>query len=142
MDSTASTTTWALAFLVSNQPAQEKLHNELAQYCAAHDIQTVKADDVGKLPYLLGVVKETMRMKPIAQLAVPHKALKETMLDGKRVAAGTTVVVNLYAVHYNPKLWPEPKQFRPERFLGSSGRVGGGSSEYMCCSRTCPLEGG
>nr|QQS74306.1 cytochrome P450 dependent monooxygenase [Piper nigrum] len=142
VDSTASTTTWALAFLVSNQQAQEKLHNELAQYCASQNNQNIKAEDVGKLSYLLGVVKETMRMKPIAPLAVPHKTLKETMLDGKRVAAGTTVVVNLYAVHYNPKLWPEPEQFRPERFvIGASGGNGGGSSEYMLQSYL-PFGGG
>lgn len=66
-----------------------------------------------------------LRMKPIAPLAVNHKTLKEMMLDGKRAAAGTAVLVNLYAVHYNPELWPEPEQFRPERFLG------GGSCGYL-----------
>ncbi|KAI3915737.1 hypothetical protein MKW92_045004 [Papaver armeniacum] len=56
-------------------------------------------------------------MKPIAPMAVPHKAAKETSLMGKKIDKGTVVMVNLYAIHHNSNVFPEPYKFMPERFL-------------------------
>ncbi|KAJ8618960.1 hypothetical protein MRB53_015146 [Persea americana] len=66
----------------------------------------------------------------IAPLAVPHKATRDTTLDGLHVAEGATVMVNLYALHYDPKVWDEPDQFKPERFMESSKEFLGKRGQY------------
>ncbi|RWR90100.1 putative CYP719 [Cinnamomum micranthum f. kanehirae] len=78
LDSTGSTTMWALGLLVHNQKAQQKLYQEIRDHATCTEKGIVKVEEVGKLEYLQAVVKETMRMKPIAPLAVPHKAARDT----------------------------------------------------------------
>ncbi|MCL7045072.1 hypothetical protein MKW94_016552 [Papaver nudicaule] len=123
VDSIAGTTVWALTFLVREQKIQEKLYCEIKK--ATGGRRPVKVEDVNKLPYLQALMKETMRMKPIAPLAIPHKASKETSLMGKNIDKGTVVMVNLYAIQHNPNVFPEPYKFIPERFLKDANSDGG-----------------
>ncbi|KAI3941063.1 hypothetical protein MKW92_045339 [Papaver armeniacum] len=125
VDSTASTAVWALAFLVHEQEIQEKLYREINSLTGGK--RSVKVADLKSLPYLQAVMKETLRMKPIAPLALPHKASKDTTLMGRRIDKGTKVMVNLYAILHDPNVFPAPYEFRPERFLkdvNSDGRFG------------------
>nr|ANY58166.1 putative CYP719 [synthetic construct] len=123
VDSTAATTVWALTFLVREPEVQEKLYREIQTVIG--DRGTVKVEDISKMTYLQAVMKETMRMKPIAPMAIPHKAVRETTLMGNKIDKNTVVMVNLYAIHHNPKVFPEPYKFRPERFLaGGDGKFG------------------
>nr|ANY58163.1 putative CYP719 [synthetic construct] len=124
VDSTASTTTWALAFLIHDQTVQDKLYQDIKHIAATDAL--VKIEDLSALHYLEAVMKETMRMKPIAPLAIPHKTSKDTTVRGTKVAAGTCVLVNLYALHHDHKIWAKPHKFMPERFL--EGNVNGGDS--------------
>nr|B1NF19.1 RecName: Full=Trifunctional (S)-stylopine synthase/(S)-nandinine synthase/(S)-canadine synthase; Short=STS; AltName: Full=Cytochrome P450 719A13 [Argemone mexicana]ABR14721.1 stylopine synthase [Argemone mexicana]ANY58137.1 CYP719A13 [synthetic construct] len=117
VDSTSSTTAWALAYLIREPNVQEKLYEELKNFTNDNDRKMVKFEDLNKLQYLQAVVKETMRMKPIAPLAIPHKACRETSLMGRKVNQGTRVMVNIYALHHNQNVWKEPYKFNPERFL-------------------------
>ncbi|KAI3962685.1 hypothetical protein MKW92_006114 [Papaver armeniacum] len=96
-DSTAATTVWALAYLVREQDIQEKLYREIKNVTA--------------------VIKETLRMKTVGPMAIPHKASKNTSLMGMKVDKGTQVMVNLYAIHHNSDVFPKPYKFMPERFL-------------------------
>nr|WQI83143.1 CYP719A45 [Corydalis yanhusuo] len=115
VDSTSETTAWALAFLICEPRVQEKLYQELKNFAGENGM--IKVEDINKLPYLQAVLKETLRMKPIAPLALPHKAVRETSLAGNMVEPGTCVMVNIYAIHHDPKVWNEPYKFKPERFL-------------------------
>ncbi|KAF9611345.1 hypothetical protein IFM89_030134 [Coptis chinensis] len=122
VDSASSTTTWALAYMIREQEAQEKLYQDIRMTIG--DVDLVKIEDVNKLKYLQAVVKETMRMKPIAPLALPHNAGKDTTLMGTKIVKGTRVMVNLYALHHNEDIWLEPYKFMPERYLqGEDGGV-------------------
>ncbi|OVA11724.1 Cytochrome P450 [Macleaya cordata] len=117
VDSTSSTTAWALAFLVREPKVQDKVYQELKNFTVNNGREMLKVEDINKLPYLQAVIKETMRMKPIAPLAIPHKACRETSLMGSKIDKGTRVMVNIYALHHNQKVWKEPFKFMPERFL-------------------------
>nr|ANY58165.1 putative CYP719 [synthetic construct] len=146
VDSTSSTTTWALAFLVHNQTVQEKLYQAIK--CVIDgDGGLVKTGDLSKLHYLQAVMKEAMRMKPIAPLAIPHTASKDTTLMGTKVAKGTRVMVNLYSLHHNPNIWTEPFKFMPERFLqeefnGGSGGGGGDANVKAMEKSFLPFSAG
>ncbi|XP_068644716.1 piperic acid synthase CYP719A37-like [Aristolochia californica] len=129
VDSTASTIVWALAFLIHHQNVQEKVYKEIVNQSGGSLM--VKMEDVGKLHYLQAVVKETMRMKPIAPMAVPHSAAKDTKLKGRRVGKGTRVTVNIHALHYDPEVWEHPDSFKPERFLTRSNDGDGGKQQSV-----------
>jgi len=58
-------------------------------------------------------------------LSLPHRALTDTEVAGYFVKAKSTVIVNLRSAHMDPKEWPEPEVFRPERFIDQSGALFG-----------------
>ncbi|XP_058115257.1 (S)-canadine synthase CYP719A21-like [Magnolia sinica] len=120
VDSTSSTIAWALAFLIRNPEIQKKLFKEVSGGDKKRERVTVY--QVNKMPYLQAVVNEVFRMKPIAPLGIPHKTVKDTTLKGWKIDKGTAVMVNIYAIHHDPKVWDHPEQFMPERFLNENAR--------------------
>ncbi|KAG9450869.1 hypothetical protein H6P81_010834 [Aristolochia fimbriata] len=126
VDSTSLTIAWALAFLIHEKQIQDKLYKELISREYGKE-GGLRLEQVSKMKYLHGVVKESARLRPIAPLGIPHKAVKDTTLMGKRIEAGTTVMVNLYAVLHDPAVWKEPDRFHPERFLENN--INGGEGE-------------
>ncbi|KAJ2928070.1 hypothetical protein H1R20_g9024, partial [Candolleomyces eurysporus] len=74
-------------------------------------------DDAASLPYLQALIKETMRWRPIAPIAVPHSVIADDTYEGKFIPAGTTVLANLFSMSQNEEMFPEPNKFRPERYL-------------------------
>jgi cytochrome P450 family 135 len=69
--------------------------------------------------YLDAVVKETMRLCPGAPIVV-RKLLEPMRLGGYEVPAGTTVAPCVHLVHRREDIYPQPREFRPERFLDKS----------------------
>ena len=71
---------------------------------------------VAKLELLDATVKESLRLQPI--IPVVGRVLRRPMkLAGHDLPAGTTVAPAVYPVHQRPSLYPDPRTFRPERFL-------------------------
>lgn len=102
----------------------------------------VKESDMANLPYLHCIMNETMRMFPAGPLLVPHESAKECKVGGFRVPSGTMLLVNLWAIHNDPKLWDEPSRFKPERFEGLEGaRDGFKMMPFGSGRRSCPGEG-
>eukprot|EP01018_Ginkgo_biloba_P011506 Gb_07522 [translate_table: standard] len=118
VDSTSNALEWALAFLVTHPEIQQKAYDELKQ--AVPEERYICAADLDKLPYLKAIVKETLRKKGIAPLAVPHKTVEECELMGYRIPAGTQVMFNLYAMSHDETIWTDPAAFNPQRFLGQA----------------------
>ncbi|MFY0562346.1 cytochrome P450 [Archangium lansingense] len=75
------------------------------------------AEDLPRLRYLTQVFEETMRLYPPAWI-MARQPVKEDVLAGVRLTPTprTIVAISAYALHRNPKLWPEPERFDPERF--------------------------
>jgi cytochrome P450 len=72
---------------------------------------------ISRLPYLTAVCQETLRLYPIAINAFP-RVVKEPMdILGYALESGTVIMPSIYLAHHRPSVYPEPKQFRPERFL-------------------------
>jgi cytochrome P450 len=79
----------------------------------AHHPQVVRRLREGDRAYLAATAKEVLRIRTIAPVAVA-RTLVEPVGD---LPAGTIVLVNAYALHMDPALFPQPRAFRPERFL-------------------------
>jgi cytochrome P450 len=111
-ETTATALTWAL-YLMHRQPTiYQTLMDELATLGSNSDPMAV-----GKLPYLTAVCNETLRLYPVGMLAFARQAKTATTLGDYAIEAGTPVIGSIYLTHRDPTIYPDPEQFRPERFL-------------------------
>ena len=55
--------------------------------------------------------------------SLPHDTAEDSTLGGYDIPKGTAIFTNLYAVHMNPEIFPEPKKFKPERYLDDEGKA-------------------
>jgi cytochrome P450 len=82
---------------------------------AAHD-RLVAALEGGGGEYLDAVIKETLRVRPVIT-DVARKLTRDAEVMGYRLPAGTLVLPAIAVLHRLPGVYPEPEEFRPERFL-------------------------
>ncbi|TQD99231.1 hypothetical protein C1H46_015145 [Malus baccata] len=138
-ETSAGTMEWALSLLLNNPETLAKARTEI-------DIQIgesrlIEESDFPKLPYLQGIINETLRMYPADPLLVPHESSEECAVGGFRVPRGAMLLVNAWAIQNNPKLWAQPRQFKPERFLNVGERYGFVLLPFGTGRRGCPGEG-
>ncbi|CAL4927463.1 unnamed protein product [Urochloa decumbens] len=113
-ETTSTTTEWAMSLLL-NHP--EKLKKAQAEIDAAVGTsRLVTPDDLPRLAYLHGIIHETLRLYPAAPLLLPHVSSADCKVGGYDVPRGTMLLVNVYAIHRDPKVWEDPAEFKPERF--------------------------
>jgi cytochrome P450 len=86
--------------------------------------ETVEEPDAASLPYLQAVVKEAMRLHPVAPILLPHLAAEDGVeVGGYTVPKGSTVIFNAWAIMRDPGVWERPDEFLPERFLDEAAGV-------------------
>ncbi|KAI0632677.1 cytochrome P450 [Trametes polyzona] len=71
--------------------------------------------DRASLPYLNAFLEEVYR--PVLPLAVPHCVTTDDEYHGYDIPAGTTILANTWAMTRDPRYYPDPEEFRPERYL-------------------------
>ncbi|KIJ68098.1 hypothetical protein HYDPIDRAFT_25543 [Hydnomerulius pinastri MD-312] len=79
-------------------------------------------DDRPSLPYVEAVMRESLRWHPVAPL-VPHATTAEDVYEGKYIPKGTTVLLNAWAIAHDESAYPEPFEFKPERWLREDGEL-------------------
>ena len=117
-ETTANTLSWTFRVLAENPALREKLHAELDTVLAGRQPQLA---DLKSLPYTEAVLKETLRLYPPAWYA-ERSALTDAELGGFRIPAHAPVIISVYVTHRDARFFPEPDQFKPERFLGVDDR--------------------
>uniref|UniRef100_A0A8C4QYI1 Cytochrome P450 n=1 Tax=Eptatretus burgeri TaxID=7764 RepID=A0A8C4QYI1_EPTBU len=73
--------------------------------------------DRSHLHYTEATLREVMRCSAVVPLALPHFTLCEISLHGYTIPVNTTVLVNLWSAHHDPRVWRRPTEFDPSRFL-------------------------
>ncbi|KAL5704970.1 hypothetical protein ACHQM5_023325 [Ranunculus cassubicifolius] len=114
-DTTTVTLTWALSLLLNNRHSLKKAQEEIDKKIGKDRL--VEESDIEKLLYLQAIIKETMRLYPAAPLAAQHEAREDCRVAGYHVPAGTRLIPNLSKIQRDPRIWPDPNEFQPERFL-------------------------
>ncbi|GMH29646.1 hypothetical protein Nepgr_031489 [Nepenthes gracilis] len=120
-DTTTTTLTWALSLLLNNRHVLKKALDELDAIVGKERL--VNDSDMENLVYLQAIIKETMRLYPAGPLSGPREAINDCNISGYHVQAGTRLFVNIHKIHRDPRVWPDPYEFRPERFLTTHKHV-------------------
>jgi cytochrome P450 len=111
-ETTATAIAWAL-YWVHRFP---EVHSQLLQELdSLGNLPTPM--EIFRLPYLTAVCNESLRIYPVAVLTVPRAVKDPVELRGYHLEPGTRVYGCIYLTHHRPDLYPEPEQFKPERFL-------------------------
>ncbi len=113
---------WALYWIHHLPEVQEKLLQELDSLGENPDPNTIF-----RLPYLNAICCETLRLYPPAILAFSRVVKSPLAIGGYQFEPGTILIPCIYLTHHRQDLYPNPKQFKPERFLERQFA----SSEYL-----------
>lgn len=111
-ETTATAMAWSLYWVHHHPEVREKLLKELDTLGDSPEPLSIS-----RLPYLTAVCQETLRIYPVGMLTFPRVVKKPVELSGHQLEPGTVVVGCIYLTHQREDLYPEPKQFKPERFL-------------------------
>lgn len=106
-ETTAATITYMSWQLAQRPNVQEKLRKALIE----------KGSDA---EYLHWCIMETVRMYPPVPLAAGRILGEDIEVNGVFYPKGAYVQPTTYAIHYDPKIWPEPEEFKPERWEDTS----------------------
>jgi cytochrome P450 len=105
-ETSASQLAWALERLAREPAARARLVEE---------VDAGESDE-----YLSAAITEILRLRPVLPNAEPRLTKREVEIGGYRYPPGVVLMASAYLVHHDPEIYPEPRAFRPERFLGTS----------------------
>jgi cytochrome P450 family 3 subfamily A len=112
-ETTASLLSFGTYNLALNPETQEKLYEEIK------NCKELNYDTVSKLPFLDAVICETLRLQnPVTR--VEREANDDYVLGDTGITLNrhSIVAIPIHAIHHDPEYFPNPHQFRPERFYG------------------------
>ncbi|KAI0800093.1 cytochrome P450 [Fomes fomentarius] len=114
-DTTLSTLQTFYLAMASYPKVQARAQAELDAVIGPHRLPT--HDDSPDLPYVTAVIKECLRWRPVVPLSLLHLSVAEDEYQGYRIPAKTAIVNSPWAYARDPKVYPDPETFKPERFL-------------------------
>ncbi|OIS98517.1 cytochrome p450 82a3 [Nicotiana attenuata] len=121
IDTMIVTLSWTLSLLLNyktslnNYQTLKKARDELDVHVGKH--RWVQESDIKNLVYLQAIVKEALRLYPVAPLLLPYESIEDCVISGYDIPKGTRLLVNIWKILCDPDLWPNPDELKPERFL-------------------------
>ena len=115
-DTTGTSLSWILYDLAMNQEAQDNLYEEIVE--AGKDTNKLPYDTLQSLPYLDAVIHESLRRHvPVSTLE--RVCTKDYPVPNSKVVIkkGEFVRLNNIGIMLDPEIYPDPLDFKPERFL-------------------------
>ncbi|XP_022081139.1 steroid 17-alpha-hydroxylase/17,20 lyase-like isoform X2 [Acanthaster planci] len=138
-ETTILTLHWAVLLMAEHPDIQEKVAMEIDEVIGRNRMPSL--DDRGSVPFTEATIWEIFRFGSAVPFGVPHTAMTDSKLHGYRITKGTLVMINHFALHYDPDVWTEPKKFKPERFLNDNGQLPAKPPENLlpfgCGRRVC-----
>ncbi len=111
-ETTANALAWTWYLLTQHPDAEAALHRELDAVLAG---RAPTAEDLPDLPYTRMVLSEAMRLYPPAWL-ITRRAVQQVEIGEHAITPGTAVFMSQWVVHHDERYYPEPLEFRPERW--------------------------
>jgi cytochrome P450 len=101
-ETTASSLAWAFERLARSPTVLARL---------------LAAIDADEREYLTATIQEALRRRPVLPNVEPRLVVEPIEVGGWRYPTDVCLVPNSYLVHHDPAIYPDPYEFRPERFL-------------------------
>ncbi|KAK1425452.1 hypothetical protein QVD17_20804 [Tagetes erecta] len=129
-DTTSTALQWIMANLVKHPHIQRKLYDEIVAVVGPPPAppqngveleSIINEEDLVKMPYLKAVVLEGLRRHPPGHFVLPHRVMKEVEVQGYTIPEGATINFMVGEMGLDPKVWDDPLEFKPERFLVNDG---------------------
>jgi cytochrome P450 len=111
-ETTSSALTWAWYAIGRNPRIEARLHEELDRVLGE---RLPAMDDVPKLRYTAAIFDEALRLFPPAA-AFGRRPITDVHIGGYRIPRGASVFVSPFVTHRNPRYFPDPDAFAPERW--------------------------
>ncbi|WVZ13357.1 hypothetical protein V8G54_010923 [Vigna mungo] len=122
-DTSSTTVEWAMSQLLRHPTVMKRLQQELEHVVGMN--RHVEENDLEKLSYLNMVVKETLRLHPVAPLLLPRECREDVTIDGYLIKKKTRVMINAWAIGRDPKVWDKAEIFDPTRFENNNVDIRG-----------------
>src|SRR5579864_5584679 len=117
-ETTALALSWTWHLLAQHPEVEQKLHSELDRVLCG---RAPAFSDLAALPYIDSVIKESMRLYPPAW-SLARTVVSDIEVRGFRIPAGSNIVMSQWIMHHDPRYFPEPEKFVPERWLEERSR--------------------
>jgi cytochrome P450 len=111
-ETTAAAMTWAFYLLSEHPDVEQRVREELITVL---DGRAPTFADLSKLSYTQQVINEVLRLYPAAYLFA-REAVTEDVIDGYLIPPKTLIFITPFITHRDPKYWPDPETFDPDRF--------------------------
>lgn len=112
-ETTANALSWMWWQLSEHPEAYDRM---LAEVDDVLEGRTPTIADLPRLPWTQACFEESMRRYPAVWI-IPRTAREDDMIGGHRISAGTNIMIPVRQIHHDPRWWPDPERYDPERFL-------------------------
>ncbi|KAL8134973.1 cytochrome P450 CYP736A12-like [Apium graveolens] len=130
IDTSQTAIEWIMSELIRHQRVMKVLQEEIRNVVV--DCEYVEESHLSKLHYLDLIVKENMRLHPVAPLLVPHESMEDIVIDGYYIKKNSRLIINNWGLGRDPNIWLENvEEFLPERFMGSNIDLQGKSFQLI-----------
>ncbi|KAK2060500.1 cytochrome P450 [Colletotrichum caudatum] len=135
-DTTVSSLATFLLAMMVYPGAQKKAQEEIDRVVGQGRLPGLS--DRENLPYVNALAKEVMRWNPVAPMGLPHASTEDDVVEGYFVPKGSMLLANIWHFAHDAGRYPDPMEFKPERFLGSEPQTDPAKYVFGFGRRICP----
>nr|POE50974.1 cytochrome p450 [Quercus suber] len=123
-DTSSTAIEWTFSELLRHPRVMKHIQEELEGVVGMK--RMVEETDMKYLTYLDMVVKESLRLHPVAPLLVPHESMEDIEINGYYVSKKSRLIINFWAIGQDPNAWSDNVwsdnvvEFYPERFMNNN----------------------
>lgn len=115
-DTTSAALTFILFLLASHEDIQQKVYEEILSISSQNDHKPLEIAHYNSMAYTDRVIKECLRLYPPVSF-ISRESSEEIEYYNEKIPPKTLVHLHIFDIHRDPKYYPDPERFDPDRFL-------------------------